>query len=76
MSSLILSTYGKEGECLLVTLVALHLDVDIDRVLSKVNLCIILVLCENAQNDIGLSLVPISTAIDHFFSLNHTISLL
>lgn len=75
-SRLISGTYSKQRECLLVALVALHLDVNIDRVLCEINLCVVLVLCKNTQDDIGLSLIPIGAAIDHFLSLNDAFSLL
>lgn len=68
------STYSKERECFFVTLIALHFDIDIDGILSEIDLCVVLILCENTQDYIGLSLVPISTTINHFLSLNHILA--
>ena len=63
------NTYSEKRECLLVTLITFHFDINVDGIFGKINLGIILVLCKNTQNDICLSLIPISTTINKFFSL-------
>lgn len=64
-----LSTYMEQGDCLLIALIVLHLDINGQGLLLKSDLGIKLVLCKDAQNDMGLGLVPICPAIHKLFLL-------
>lgn len=61
--------YLKQWDDFLVSFISFHLDVNVHRLLLKSNLRILLILCENAKDDVSWSLIPIISTVNQLLFL-------